>query len=78
MGAFFWGYLVLQVIGGAVSERFGAKRVIAIGMFPVAILNILSPVCARANPYLFLVLRVLVGVGEVRILLNTVEPRFNT
>ncbi|KAK7092725.1 sialin-like isoform X2 [Littorina saxatilis] len=64
LGAFFWGYMILQVVGGTVSERFGAKRVIAIGMFPVAILNLLSPVCARANPYLFLVVRVLVGLGE--------------
>lgn len=64
LGAFFWGYLVLQVIGGLVSERFGAKKVITIGMLPVAVLSILSPVCARADPYLFLVVRVLIGVGE--------------
>ena len=65
LGGFFWGYLVLQVVGGVVSERFGAKKVIAIGMFPVAVLNILTPVCARADPYLFLVVRILVGLGEV-------------
>ena len=50
------------------SWRIGAKRVIAYGMFPVAILNILTPVVARANPYLFMVLRIFVGLGEVCIL----------
>nr|KAG5698155.1 hypothetical protein BaRGS_001750 [Batillaria attramentaria] len=64
LGAFFWGYLVLQVPGGRVSERLGAKRVIAICMFPVAILNIISPWCARASPYLFMVVRIFVGLGE--------------
>lgn len=64
LGAFFWGYLLLQVVGGTLSEKFGAKKIIAIGMFPVSVLNILSPVCARANPYLFLIIRLLVGVGE--------------
>ncbi|KAL8618451.1 hypothetical protein ACOMHN_049868 [Nucella lapillus] len=64
LGAFFWGYLLLQVIGGLVSEKFGAKKVIAFGMFPVAILSLLSPVCARADPYLFVVVRMLIGLGE--------------
>ncbi|XP_012938009.1 sialin [Aplysia californica] len=64
LGSFFWGYLVFQIPGGRLSETFGAKRVIAVAMFPVAVLNLLTPVVARASPYLFLVLRVFVGLGE--------------
>ncbi|XP_046330784.1 sialin-like isoform X2 [Haliotis rufescens] len=64
LGAFFWGYLVLQVPGGMLSERFGAKKVIAAGMFPVAILNMLTPFAARGSPYLLLAVRVIVGIGE--------------
>ncbi|XP_067685982.1 sialin-like [Haliotis asinina] len=64
LGSFFWGYLVLQVPGGWFSEKFGAKKVVAFAMFPVAIFNLLSPVAARTNPYLFLVVRVIVGLGE--------------
>ena len=65
LGAFFWGYMVLQVFGGTISEKYGAKKVIAFGMVPVAVLTILTPVCVRANPYLFMVVRILIGVGEV-------------
>ncbi|KAK6181307.1 hypothetical protein SNE40_009189 [Patella caerulea] len=64
LGSFFWGYLLLQVAGGWLSERFGAKKVIAIGMFPVAILTLLSPICARASPYFFIVVRGILGIGE--------------
>ncbi|XP_070174957.1 sialin-like [Littorina saxatilis] len=64
LGAFFWGYILLQVFGGQVSEQFGATRVITGGMLPVAILSLLSPVCARANPYLFVTVRVFIGVGQ--------------
>ncbi|ESO85643.1 hypothetical protein LOTGIDRAFT_107883 [Lottia gigantea] len=65
LGSFFWGYLLLQVPGGWLSEKFGAKKVIALGMFPVAVLSILTPVCARTNPYLLIVLRIILGIGEV-------------
>ncbi|KAH9496064.1 hypothetical protein Btru_012626 [Bulinus truncatus] len=64
LGAFFWGYLVFQVPGGRMSEKIGAKKVIAICMFPVSILTLLSPIAARIDPYLFIVVRVLVGLGE--------------
>ncbi|CAL1531202.1 unnamed protein product [Lymnaea stagnalis] len=76
LGAFFWGYLVFQVIGGRLSERFGAKKVIAIAMFPVAILTILSPVAARASRYLFLVVRVIIGLGEVSEYLLLLKHQF--
>ncbi|XP_025080882.1 uncharacterized transporter slc-17.2-like isoform X2 [Pomacea canaliculata] len=64
LGSFFWGYLLLQVPGGRLAERIGAKKIIAITMFPVAVLNIISPFCARASPYLFIVVRIFVGLGQ--------------
>uniref|UniRef100_A0A2C9LEQ0 Major facilitator superfamily (MFS) profile domain-containing protein n=1 Tax=Biomphalaria glabrata TaxID=6526 RepID=A0A2C9LEQ0_BIOGL len=64
LGAFFWGYLVLQVPGGRMSEKIGAKKVIAFAMFPVAILTLLSPIAARTDPYFFMVIRGLIGLGE--------------
>ncbi|CAG5124164.1 unnamed protein product, partial [Candidula unifasciata] len=64
LGSFFWGYLVLQVPGGMLSERYGPRRVVFYTMLPAAVLGLVSPVSARLNPWLFLVVRVLIGVGE--------------
>ena len=63
LGAFFWGYMLLQVPGGRLAEKIGAKLVIALGMFPVAVLSLLSPLAARQSPYLLLVVRVFLGMG---------------
>ncbi|KAH9509804.1 hypothetical protein Btru_045240 [Bulinus truncatus] len=64
LGSFFWGYLVLQVPGGMLSERYGPRRVVMYTMMPAAILGLLSPISARGSPWLFLIIRVLIGVGE--------------
>ncbi|KAH9514812.1 hypothetical protein Btru_023704 [Bulinus truncatus] len=64
LGAFFWGYLIFQVPGGRMSEKIGAKKVIAMAMFPVSILTLLSPIAARTDPYLFMAVRVVIGLGE--------------
>ncbi|KAK0050422.1 sialin [Biomphalaria pfeifferi] len=64
LGSFFWGYLVLQIPGGILSERYGPRRVVMYTMMPAAVLGLLSPISARASPWLFLVVRVLIGVGE--------------
>lgn len=64
LGAFYWGYFVLQIPGGRLSETLGATTVIKWSMFPVALLTILSPAAARISPYLLLAARVLIGVGE--------------
>ncbi|KAL5009865.1 hypothetical protein ScPMuIL_012170 [Solemya velum] len=64
LGAFFWGYTIMQIPGGWLSERFGPRKVIACGMFPVALLTIISPFFAKGSPYLLLVGRVVIGMGE--------------
>ncbi|KAK3607611.1 hypothetical protein CHS0354_034661 [Potamilus streckersoni] len=64
LGAFFWGYTVMQIPGGYLSDVFGARLVISCGMIPVGILTILCPLFARGSPYLLLVGRVLIGIGE--------------
>ena len=68
LGAFFWGYTAMQIPSGFLSDRFGPRITVACGMFPVAILTILSPWLARGSPYLLLVGRVIIGVGEASLL----------
>ncbi|GFR85175.1 vesicular glutamate transporter 1 [Elysia marginata] len=64
LGSFFWGYLFLQIPGGVFSEKYGPCRVIFFTMLPVGLLGLISPACARISPWLFLMIRVLIGVAE--------------
>lgn len=57
----------MQIPSGVLSERFGPRRMIFVGMFLVSVLTILTPVLARGSPYLLIVTRVLIGMGEVRL-----------
>ncbi|KAK7092604.1 sialin-like [Littorina saxatilis] len=64
LGSFFYGYMVMQVPGGVLSERFGAKVIVAIGMFPVAVLTLVTPLLTRVHYILLIVTRVLIGLGQ--------------
>ncbi|ESO85642.1 hypothetical protein LOTGIDRAFT_155133 [Lottia gigantea] len=64
LGSFFWGYLILQVTAGWMSERFGPKRVIAVGMFTTSAATLLSATTARWSPYLFMGIRIIIGLGQ--------------
>ena len=65
LGSFFYGYLVSQIPGGLLAERFGAKWIIAgfLGMSTVA--TYLTPIASRISFGLLIVLRVLCGIGSV-------------
>lgn len=56
----------MQIPSGVLSERFGPRRMIFVGMFLVSVLTILTPVLAQGSPYLLIVTRVLIGMGEVK------------
>ncbi|XP_071104183.1 uncharacterized transporter slc-17.2-like [Haliotis cracherodii] len=62
LGAMFWGYMVGQLFAGVLSQRFGARMVMGLGVGASAVLTLFSPVAARTNPYLFLAMRLLFGI----------------
>ncbi|XP_041372316.1 uncharacterized transporter slc-17.2-like [Gigantopelta aegis] len=64
LGAYFWGFLFLQVPLGFLAEKFGAKHVVGIATFLVATISILSPIMARTSKYLFLISRVVTGLCQ--------------
>lgn len=64
LGAFFWGYLVTQIPGGWLAQRFGGKRVCGYFMLLASVATILSPVGARYSPYILIILRVVNGLGQ--------------
>ncbi|CAF3872931.1 unnamed protein product [Rotaria sp. Silwood1] len=64
LGAFFYGYLTTQVIGGNLAEKFGAKWIFGGGIFIAGILTLLTPFAARIHYTLLIVIRVLIGMAS--------------
>ncbi|KAF2882063.1 hypothetical protein ILUMI_24111 [Ignelater luminosus] len=64
LGSFFYGYVLTQVPGGRLAELFGGKLVFGCGVLMTAIFTLLSPIAAQMNFPLFIVVRVLEGMGE--------------
>ena len=65
LGAFFYGYVITQIPGGYLAEKYGGKWLFGIGTFLTAILTLLTPVAAKASLPTLIALRVLMGLGEV-------------
>ena len=61
---FFWGYLVMQIGGGYLANRFGGKLVLGWAVVFWSIFTILTPVAAFLSIPALLAVRFLMGVGE--------------
>jgi MFS transporter, ACS family, solute carrier family 17 (sodium-dependent inorganic phosphate cotransporter), other len=64
LSAFFWGYIVSQLAGGWIADRFGGKAVLAFGVACWSLATFITPLCAALSFPLLLAARVLLGVGE--------------
>jgi ACS family sodium-dependent inorganic phosphate cotransporter-like MFS transporter 5 len=69
LGSFFWGYVISQVPGGLLAERFGGKWPFGIGMLITALFTLLTPWAARQGKEVLILLRIIQGLGEVRSIL---------
>ena len=65
LSAFFYGYLVLQIPGGWLALRIGAKRVLGYAIFIASAIHTCLPIIVRYNFTLFVVARVLQGLALV-------------
>ena len=65
LGCFFWGYIVTQIPGGSLAERYGGKYVFGLGVFFTGFFSIFMPIAARSSPSALIALRVLTGAAEV-------------
>ncbi|UJR28338.1 hypothetical protein I4U23_009580 [Adineta vaga] len=62
LGAFFYGYLLMQVIGGNLAEKFGAKWIFGGGILISGLLTLLTPTAAHIDYRLFFLIRFITGV----------------
>ena len=64
LGAFSYGYILTQIPGGYLSEKYGGKWVFGIGTAMNVLLTILSPIIVKLSKTLFIVTRVVQGLGQ--------------
>ena len=64
LGSFFYGYIITQIPGGFLAERYGGKWLYGMGTLCTAILTYLTPFAAKAGTGYFIAIRVLEGLGE--------------
>ena len=64
LSAFFVGYMLTQIIGGRLADRYGGKVVLAAGVLLWSLFTLLTPLAASLGLGALLVARVGLGVGE--------------
>lgn len=64
LGSFFYGYIITQLPGGYLATKLGGKYLFGGGVFLTAVFTLLTPLCARWNVYLLIIVRVLEGLFE--------------
>ena len=64
MSAFFLGYVTLQIAAGYLSDRFGGKWVLGLGVLFWSLFTLLTPASAALGISVLLACRFLMGVAE--------------
>ncbi|XP_008291105.1 sialin [Stegastes partitus] len=64
LGAFFFGYLCTQILGGYLAGHYGGKIFLGLGVLGTAALTLLTPLAAQWGSYWLFGLRALEGFGE--------------
>ncbi len=64
LSSFFVGYLLTQVFGGFLADRFGGKMVLGLGVLLWSFFTIVTPSAAFAGLTVLLLARVGMGLGE--------------
>ncbi|RXG68326.1 Sialin [Armadillidium vulgare] len=63
LAAYFYGYIVTQVPGGWVAEKFSAKHVFGVGALVNAICALITPVAAQTSYIFLVVMRIIMGIA---------------
>ena len=58
--------MITQIPGGYLAEKYGGKWLFGMGTFITSFLTLLTPIAAKSGVGVFIAVRVLEGLGEVR------------
>lgn len=64
LSSFFFGYLLMQISGGVISNRFGGRNVLVCAVVFWSLFTVLTPVVAMISLPVLVAARFLLGVGE--------------
>lgn len=64
LSCFYFGYILTQLLGGYLADRFGGKIVLAVGVLWWSLFTILTPLAASFGIVALIVARILMGMGE--------------
>ncbi|KAL1321615.1 hypothetical protein HN51_066466 [Arachis hypogaea] len=62
--SFLWGYIFSSVVGGALVDRYGGKRVLAWGVLLWSLATLLTPLAANHSTTSLLAIRAFFGLAE--------------
>ncbi|KAA3675013.1 MFS transporter, ACS family, solute carrier family 17, member 5 [Paragonimus westermani] len=64
LGAFFWGYILMQIPGGLLTLRYGPKRLGAVCIAGSALADLCVPIFAQYGYWCLIVLRIIQGLFQ--------------
>lgn len=64
LSSFFIGYLVMQIVGGLLSNRFGAYLIFSIAVMLWSLFTLITPLAASISFSTLIIARILLGLGE--------------
>ncbi|MFK7733782.1 MAG: MFS transporter [Pseudomonadales bacterium] len=64
MGSVFLGYIGSQLIGGMITERFGAARILGLAVLLFSLFTLITPTAANHSFTALIIARILLGIAE--------------
>lgn len=64
LSSFFIGYLLTQIVGGKLADRYGGKVVLGFGVLIWSLFTLVAPPAAALGITVLIVARILMGMGE--------------
>ncbi|KAK7579663.1 hypothetical protein V9T40_000292 [Parthenolecanium corni] len=64
LSAFFWGYLLPQIVAGNLAEKYGSKQLLSVSMGSCALFTLAIPFVAQYGYFVVCILRFGLGFGQ--------------